>query len=66
MPNPAGPVIVGNAIVWRGTTPGEVRAPSGYSTFEAPVVADDGTLAGYASNDLTAGSGVPVIWRLTP
>jgi hypothetical protein len=66
VPNPAGPVIVGNAIVWRGTTPGEVRAPSGYSTFVAPVVADDGTLAGYASNDPQSYGGVPVVWRLAP
>lgn len=66
VPNPAGPVIVGNAAVWRGTTPGVVQGPSGYSVFKTQVAADDGTLAGYASNDVAAGSGVPVIWRLTP
>ena len=66
VPNPAGPVIVGNGAVWRGTTPGVVQGPSGYSVFKTQVAADDGTLAGYASNDPSAGSGVPVIWRLTP
>ncbi|MER6671324.1 hypothetical protein ABT256_42695 [Amycolatopsis japonica] len=66
VPNPSGPVIVGNAIAWRATTPGEVRAPSGYSTFEASVVADDGSFAGFATNDSRDFGGVPVVWRLTP
>ncbi|MFJ9783639.1 hypothetical protein ACIRSS_28950 [Amycolatopsis sp. NPDC101161] len=66
VPTPSGPQIYGNATVWRGTVPGVVQGPSGYSTFRAEVAADDGTLAGYASNDATPSSGVPVIWRLTP
>ncbi len=66
VPNPSGPVIVGNAIVWRTTTPGEVRAPSGYSKFEARVAADDGSLAGFAANSASDSYGVPVVWRLTP
>ncbi len=66
VPNPSGPSIVGNAIAWRTTTPGEVRAPSGYSTFEASVAADDGSLAGYATNDSRGSGGVPVVWRLAP
>ncbi|WP_439376710.1 hypothetical protein [Amycolatopsis lexingtonensis] len=66
VPNPSGPVIVGNATVWRTTTPGEVRAPSGYSTFEAKVAADDGSLAGFATNGSRDAGGVPVVWRLTP
>ncbi len=66
VPTPSGPQIYGNAAVWRGTVPGVVQGPSGYSTFRAEVAADDGTLAGYASNDATPSSGVPVIWRLTP
>jgi hypothetical protein len=66
VPNPSGPVIVGNAIVWRATAPGEVRAPSGYSTFEASVAADDGSLAGFATNGSRDSGGVPVVWRLTP
>jgi hypothetical protein len=66
VPNPSGPVIVGNAIAWRKTTPGEVRGPSGYSTFEAPVVADDGSLAGFATNGSRGAGGVPVVWHLAP
>jgi hypothetical protein len=66
VPTPSGPQIYGNAVVWRGTVPGVVQGPSGYSVFRAEVAADDGTLAGYASNDATLSSGVPVIWRLTP
>ncbi|WP_410654216.1 hypothetical protein [Amycolatopsis sp. lyj-112] len=66
VPNPSGPVIVGNAIAWRATTPGEVRAPGGYSTFEASVAADDGSLAGFATNGSRDSGGVPVVWRLTP
>ncbi|MEV6875457.1 hypothetical protein [Amycolatopsis sp. NPDC051128] len=66
VPTPSGPEIYGNAIVWRGTTPGEVRGPSGYSRYSATVVADDGTLAGFAGNGSTDAGGVPVIWRLTP
>jgi hypothetical protein len=66
VPTPSGPQIYGNAVVWRGTVPGVVQGPSGYSVFRAEVAADDGTLAGYASNDAAPSSGVPVIWRLTP
>jgi hypothetical protein len=66
VPNPSGPVIYGNAAVWRGTTPGVVQGPSGYSVFKTQLAADDGTLAGYASNDPQSYGGVPVVWRLTP
>ncbi|MGK3205372.1 hypothetical protein [Amycolatopsis sp. MEPSY49] len=66
VPTPSEPQIYGNGVVWRGTVPGVVQGPSGYSRFRPEVAADDGTLAGYASNDLTPSSGVPVIWRLTP
>ncbi len=66
VPNPPGPSIVGNAIAWRTTTPGEVRAPSGYSTFEASIAADDGSLAGFATNDWRDYGGAPVVWRLAP
>jgi len=66
VPNPSGPVIVGNAIAWRTTTQGEVRGPSGYSTFEASIAADDGSLAGFAAHDTNGNGSVPVVWRLTP
>ncbi|WP_329052100.1 hypothetical protein OG738_06630 [Amycolatopsis sp. NBC_01488] len=66
VPTPSGPVIYGNGAVWRGTTPGQVRGPSGYSVFKTQVAADDGTLAGFASNNPQDTAGVPVIWRLTP
>ena len=66
VPTPSGPQIYGNGAVWRGTVPGVVLGPSGYSVFRPEVAADDGTLAGYASNDPQVSSGVPVIWRLTP
>jgi hypothetical protein len=66
VPNPSGPVIVGNGAVWRGTTPGAVRGPSGYSVFETDVAADDGSLAGFATNGSRDAGGVPVIWRLLP
>jgi hypothetical protein len=66
VPTPTGPTIYGNGAVWRGTTPGEVRGPSGYAVFETQVAADDGTLAGFATNGSEGAGGVPVIWRLTP
>lgn len=66
VPTPSGPQIYGNATVWRGTVQGVVQGPSGYTVFRAQVSADDGTLAGYASNDPQGYGGVPVVWRLTP
>jgi hypothetical protein len=63
---PSGPVIYGNGVVWRGTAPGVVRGPSGYTRYETHVAADDGTLAGFATNGTGDAGGVPVIWRLTP
>jgi hypothetical protein len=66
VPTPTGPTIYGNGAVWRGTAPGRVQGPSGYTVFETRVAADDGTLAGFATNGSRDAGGVPVIWRLTP
>ena len=56
----------GNATVWRGTAPAEIRGPSGYKVFEAGLAADDGSLAGFATNGSVTEGGVPVVWHLTP
>ena len=58
-PNPT----VGNSLAWRGTTPGTMLPAAGYQYFRAQVAADDGSFAGYATQDLNSYGGAPVIWR---
>ncbi|WP_318305840.1 hypothetical protein [Amycolatopsis solani] len=66
LPNPSSSAWPGNATAWRGTVPGEVQRPGTYTQFQARLAADDGSLAGFATNGSVDAGGVPVVWHLTP
>ncbi|NBH12199.1 hypothetical protein [Amycolatopsis sp. SID8362] len=66
LPNPSSTIWPGNATAWRGTVPGEVQRPGTYTQFQARLAADDGSLAGFATNGSLDEGGVPVVWHLTP
>ncbi len=66
LPNPSNASWPGNATAWRGTVAGAVQRPGTYTQFQASLAADDGSLAGFATNGSESDGGVPVVWHLTP